>query len=146
MDTSLSQEPLVQLVYASESIKQYDHSEIDAIVEQAKKYNHKHRISGMLYYDESVFVQLLEGSRKDVSNLFQRIWFDLRHTNVQILYLEETKIREWRDWSMLHVSTQDKKERTFVKYSTLPSGFNPYILSGAVLKMYIHELSATYFR
>ena len=57
-------------------------------------------ITGLLIYVEGQFVQLLEGPRKRVLDLFQRIQTDSRHYDVSLIAESAVTKRAFDAWSM----------------------------------------------
>jgi len=62
--------------------------------------NSQLNITGLLVIKGKTFIQCLEGDKKDVEEVFDRIKNDPRHENILILVEEYTKNRLFPDWSM----------------------------------------------
>lgn len=75
---------------------------IQSILEAARRFNEPEGITGMLLYRGGIFLQLLEGDRKKVEELFERIERDPRHNNVIRLFGVERNERLFGDWSMAY--------------------------------------------
>jgi hypothetical protein len=66
---------------------------LQALLRQARAFNHEHHLTGMLFYSEGEpgtsdpgrFFQVLEGEESTVREMIARIQRDPRHTNLQIL-------------------------------------------------------------
>lgn len=91
---------LYHLVYISSAIKDLKHSQLQDLVNTSCEKNKKHNITGLLIYVENNFLQVLEGSRKDVLELFENIQNDARHTSIIKLVSEAIDKRIFGDWSM----------------------------------------------
>jgi hypothetical protein len=63
----------IRLIYASVAREDLSFAELMQIRSQAKAFNVAHRISGMLCYGNGAFLQLLEGKRKVVNEIYNRI-------------------------------------------------------------------------
>jgi hypothetical protein len=97
-----------QLAYLSVTTDQFEEdTDIDAILQVAHRKNADSGITGMLLYKGGVFLQLLEGGRNDVLNLFGRIAADLRHTNLKILAKQENQERLFPEWTMGYRKIED---------------------------------------
>ena len=59
-------------------------------------------ITGILLYWEKTnqFLQVLEGEKNIVFNLYDKISKDTRHSLSKIIYQEDIKERGFKDWSM----------------------------------------------
>ena len=64
---------LVRLIYYSSVGNIKSLSDIQQILEKSQINNAKKSISGMLYFDDNYFIQVLEGDRKLVSDLMFKI-------------------------------------------------------------------------
>lgn len=94
---------MFQLAYISFKSPEYDidgENGIDSILEVANKFNKENKISGLLIYRRGVFIQLIEGEKEIVLNLYGRIASDLRHESQRILLKQEVDERLFSDWSM----------------------------------------------
>ena len=58
----------------------------------------------MLCYSDDLFLQVLEGGRDEVCELYNTIVRDDRHSNVRILIYEEIAERRFGNWTMGHVN------------------------------------------
>ncbi len=73
---------------------------LDDIVRTARKENKKHHITGVLYYMQGKFLQVIEGREQDLRQLMQNIEADPRHSNVTYLINEQTLVRGFKKWNM----------------------------------------------
>lgn len=74
--------------------------EIDAILKQARSHNGETDITGVLFYLEGNFLQLLEGEDPALSDTYLRIKTDPRHHNLIQLVDENIAERSFPDWPM----------------------------------------------
>jgi hypothetical protein len=74
--------------------------ELLAILKTAKDHNALHRITGLLYYGNGMFLQVLEGGRSAVNLLYNRITHDARCKDCEILSCGAIASRKFGDWSM----------------------------------------------
>jgi hypothetical protein len=91
---------IVYISFAAESFKSDGIDGIDNILKGAYAFNAKKDITGMLLYKGGVFIQLLEGEKKEVESLFGKIALDLRHEGLKVLIKQESQERVFKDWTM----------------------------------------------
>ncbi len=73
---------LRQVLYGSSAVRPMTQAEIDVILEQARRRNIETGITGILFYLDGNFLQLLEGEEPALSETFDRIRLDTRHRNL----------------------------------------------------------------
>lgn len=102
---------MIELVYYSNSKVDVTSEVLSNILIKSRANNSKKHITGCLLYHNNVFLQLLEGEKEDVQNLYKIIEQDERHSNVTLLLQEDVKERRFPKWSMAF------KEYHSIKYS-----------------------------
>jgi len=132
---------LVRLLYTSRPAEPLMAEIIDAILVQSSGYNVPHGITGMLCYNENTFIQVIEGSRKNVSELYNRIVRDTRHNEIQLLIFEEIAERRFASWTMGQVNLARVNPSLLLKYSETPT-IDPYACSGRATMALLDELIA----
>lgn len=70
------------------------------ILTTARSRNPAHQITGVLFYDQGKFIQILEGEKQSIHKLLSKIEQDARHTNVTVLMDEPITKRELLTWNM----------------------------------------------
>ena len=99
---------LHRLVYRSRSaiidIEADIRTEVEQILETARARNAEVGVTGALLFNGTSFVQVLEGTREAVEETFERIQLDPRHADVVLLDMKPVEARNFRTWSMAHVS------------------------------------------
>jgi len=93
---------MFQLVYCSVASAGFNQSDIKAILHQSRTFNREHAITGCLLYHQGEFIQILEGSKIVVQQLFNKIKQDRRHTNVILMSEEFVENRIFDNWSMAY--------------------------------------------
>ncbi len=73
---------------------------LDAIVAVAQRANKAHNVTGVMFFLDSQFLQVIEGREADLRNLMRNIEADPRHTGVEYLIDTEVETRGFRRWSM----------------------------------------------
>ena len=89
---------LVRLLYASHAVSPLTTPVVDTILEQSRLNNPQQGITGLLCFSDDIFIQVLEGGRDAVCELFNAIVRDDRHTKVRILGYEEIAERRFGGW------------------------------------------------
>ncbi len=135
---------LVRLMYASRAVPAIDQEELVAILKQSKVNNPKLGVTGVLCacFDSRVFMQVLEGGRSAVNQLYNRIAVDPRHTDVELLSYDEISERRFAGWSMGQVNMARLNPALLLKYSECAK-LDPYAVSGKVSVALFDELVAT---
>ncbi|MCX9157265.1 BLUF domain-containing protein [Niveibacterium sp. 24ML] len=133
---------LVRLLYASRAAAPLQASVIDAILAQSRAHNPKLGITGMLCYSDDLFLQVLEGGRDEVCELYNTIVRDDRHTSVRLLSFEEIPERRFGGWTMGHVNVATVNPSLLLKYAERPV-LNPFNCSGQASMALLNELIAT---
>ena len=70
---------LVRLLYASRAAVPLTTPIVDSIMEQSRENNPRQGITGLLCFSGDIFIQVLEGGRDAVCELFNTIVRDDRH-------------------------------------------------------------------
>lgn len=89
---------LIELSYLSEAISDMSFLGLMRLLEAARKFNQKHSVTGILFYDNQEFGQIIEGERADVMNTWRRIQDDKRHHRIQLLEIREITERSFPGW------------------------------------------------
>jgi len=96
----------------------------------------------VLCYADEVFVQVLEGGRDEVCELFNAIVRDERHLQVRLLVYQEIGERRYGNWTMGQVNAGDISPALLLKYSE-KAELNPFNASGPATLALLDELMAT---
>ena len=133
---------LVRLLYASRAKAPMSQDVIDQILTVSRKDNPSQGITGLLCHSGEIFMQVLEGGREAVSQLYARIAADPRHQDVILLMYEEITERRFAGWTMGQVNLSRVNPSILLKYSERPV-LDPYAVSGRVSMAMLDELIAT---
>lgn len=95
-----TQQDLSYIIYTSKATTEFDGEMLDQILTVSREWNQAHGITGILLYHNSNVMQVLEGSKRDISNIFEKISIDQRHENVHQIAFRETEHRSFSEWSM----------------------------------------------
>ncbi len=133
---------LVRCLYASRARQPLHPATIDTIVEQSRRNNPSRGITGLLCFVDDIFVQVLEGGRNEVCDLFNAIVCDDRHQGVRLLVYEEIGERRFGHWNMGQVNIAKVNTALLLKYSAKPA-LDPFANPGQATMALLHELVAT---
>lgn len=135
---------LVRLMYASRAAAAVGAEELHAILRQSQAHNHVHGITGVLCFcfNQRIFLQVLEGGRSAVNQLYNRIVCDARHSGVELLAYEEIGERGFAGWAMGQVNLSRLNPGLLLKYSERPL-LDPFGVSGQASMALFKELMAT---
>ena len=129
---------LIRLLYISSAVGTQNAAETQAIVEGSQRWNQANEVTGVLCEGEGVFLQCLEGERRQVTQLYARIYADPRHSDVQMIHCESVASRRYRNWSMGHVDLKQVDPLRQVNWSE----FDPYSSAGMAALSRIDEILA----
>jgi len=98
-----------QIVYRSTTTADSGRAadDIPGILRQAVARNGIDGITGLLYTQESEFLQAIEGPVDSMSDLLARLHDDGRHRKIEILVDRPIERREFGDWTMIY---RDRRE------------------------------------
>lgn len=92
---------LYEVIYVSRrSDGVTDADVVDRIILPAGRKNRLLDITGCIWFDQSRFLQLLEGPRDDVERVYREIQEDPRHTEVHTISAGPIAVRSFDRWSM----------------------------------------------
>lgn len=133
---------LVRCLYASRFAKPLSADALDSILAQSSRKNPTRGITGLLCFTNDLFVQVLEGGRDSVCDLYNAIVRDERHVEVRLLSYEEISERRYGNWTMGQVNIQEINTALILKYSETPK-LDPFHCSGRTTMALLDELIAT---
>lgn len=102
--------PIYQLVYASKAVKDFSEDDLVNILQFSRQNNKKKQITGAMIYSKGYFLQMLEGQRNAVNELFnQHIAKDKRHEMVNCFFKNHVEKREFPEWYMGFFRNEDNE-------------------------------------
>ena len=104
---------LVELLYCSVSVApQLADADLNQILASARRRNLAKDITGMMIYHQGEFVQILEGRKESVENVYQKyICPDPRHAAINKVCENTISHRSFNDWSMGFLGTSEIESR-----------------------------------
>lgn len=133
---------LVRLLYASRAAQHLSTETVEAILAQSRAHNPEHGVTGILCYSGDIFMQVLEGGRDAVCELYNTIARDERHLNVRLLSYEEICERRFASWTMGQVNLAKVNPSTMLKYAKTAE-LDPFSCSGQASMALLDDLIAT---
>lgn len=133
---------LVRLLYASRVSDNKMSEIVQQIMQQSRQHNPQFGITGILCHSDDIFLQVLEGGRANVNQLYAYILQDKRHTDVILLDYEEISERRYAGWTMGQVNLHKINPSILLKYSSLPV-LEPHRMSGKMSLALIEDLIAS---
>ncbi|MBB6459773.1 BLUF domain-containing protein [Flammeovirga kamogawensis] len=88
------------LCYTSKKTASFDINELKEILIKSRINNEKKDITGILLLIDDLFIQILEGEKKDLEQLYDVIKVDDRHDYIQKIFSGEIESRNFLTWSM----------------------------------------------
>jgi len=97
---SFPTDQLIELSYVSEATNDMGILGLMNLLEDAVHKNKRNGITGVLFYDNRIFGQIVEGYPQHVEIIWKAISADPRHSKVQVLDINSLQKRRFSNWSM----------------------------------------------
>ena len=133
---------LTRIYYCSTATEGVGVEAFKQILEVARRNNVARDLSGMLTFNSRIFLQVLEGHRDRINDLYNTLEQDPRHEKLMILKYERIMQRDWADWSMAFAAANAANRATYLKYS-VSSRFNPYLMEGDAVEAMMQDMRRT---
>jgi len=91
---------MIHLAYMSRAVRPLSDQELQELLDQCRRDNALHNVTGILFYSHGNIAQLIEGEPEVLEPLFERIAQDGRHSHVRKLVQRKISKRSFADWSM----------------------------------------------
>ncbi|MEY3500933.1 MAG: hypothetical protein RL308_2602 [Bacteroidota bacterium] len=98
-----------RIIYLSSSVKFLTPKEINFLLLQSRKNNQETLITGILLYIDGDFLQVLEGPKEALLNLFETIKADHRHKCIITVFDGQIKSKYFPEWIMGFAVSDYKK-------------------------------------
>lgn len=133
---------LIRCLYASRPTAPPSAQMLDDILAQSRRNNPARGVTGLLCFTSDVFMQVLEGGRDQLCDLFEIILKDSRHHQVRILVYEEILERRYSNWAMGQANIEKINPSLLLRYFEQPE-IDPFICSGKATMAFLDEMVAT---
>ena len=100
---------MFHLLYVSSAVKHFSKNELVEMLNKARENNLRLGVTGLLVYKDGNFMQVLEGDKPVVLDLYATISADPRHHDGIIILEEEIEKPVFADWSMGFRDLSDPK-------------------------------------
>jgi hypothetical protein len=97
---SFPADQLIELSYVSQAANDMGLLGLMNLLEDAAHKNKRNGITGVLFYDNCIFGQIIEGYPQQVELIWRVISADPRHSEVQVLDISSLQKRRFSNWSM----------------------------------------------
>jgi hypothetical protein len=116
------------ICYVSTVAKEVKDEEIETLLENSSKKNNNHDVRGVLLYSEGNFLQVMEGDKKYVLDLYGKIERDPRHHNIIQVLGKEIEQGAYDGYES-DIITNDKKHKEDLLHDYLDQvkGLDPHI-------------------
>lgn len=91
---------LKSLTYTSLARLDLGPDDLEAIHRTARELNALDGITGLLVFNGTHFLQIIEGAQPAIDDLLGRLRKDPRHTGIEVRDERSVEARSFRDWSM----------------------------------------------
>lgn len=114
-----------RIIYASTATEAVSFDLISGIVKKASEANKELNVTGGLVFNSNYFMQVLEGSQKNVNSLYHKIARDDRHNDLVIISYEQISERLFPNWGMRLATITKENADVYFRYCA-ESAFDPY--------------------
>ncbi len=91
---------MLRIIYLSSSVEHLNGEEIETLLAQSRKNNLEKDITGLLMYTDGDFLQVIEGPKPAMLDLFETIKKDPRHKRIITISNIEVNQRHFPNWNM----------------------------------------------
>ena len=114
------------------------------ILRASRANNPKAGLTGMLLFNGSTFLQVLEGPVAGIERLYETITCDHRHEEITLIDLISIEVRDYEAWSMASLDGTNTKHHTLRRFLAKQSGPHPAelgsTLSGAMQALLLQAI------
>lgn len=107
------------LAYVSSATNKLSEKELLSLLEKAKVNNERSGITGLLIYIDGNIIQILEGEKDNVYDIYSKISSDHRHTGILKLLEGSLSERNFKEWSMQFKSLSYAETSLITGYKNL---------------------------
>lgn len=92
--------PFSSIVYVSSAVSLLDEAELLHILQDARRDNDLHQITGVLLYNDGTFFQYIEGPADNLQKIYAKIRKSRQHRGIIELSTEAVQTRRFPEWYM----------------------------------------------
>lgn len=129
-----------QLCYASRSTSVQPEllNDLRNILSEARDFNARHGVTGVLYFADGYFFQCLEGADSVLDVLLIKLKKDSRHQDVQIYRVKDIEQAHFLDWNMKYVSRSSKAYQLLHEQGQ--AKFQPFSMNSQQIDEFVSHL------
>ena len=131
---------LIQPICASTATEPVNRERVGVILKEARLRNELRVLTGTLVFDPQCVLQVVQGERQSVKQLFGRLVTDRRHSNLTLISCAKIQNRSHAACAMGFASASQANKAALLRHGTT-SRFDPCGLSTAATLAPISELS-----
>ena len=129
----------IRLIYYSVATRDISMSDLRQILTTARTNNAEQEVCGMLCFENRFFLQILEGPRDSVSELYLDIADDDRHDDLTLMLCEEIEELSFSEWRMGFAGGSEKLQ-DILKKNHIQS-FDPTLMSASEAALILTQMS-----
>ena len=136
------------LMYVSYATEPMDRSALTKLLETCRENNKKLDVTGMLFYIDGKFLQVLEDKKDAVNEIFGRIRMDTRHRKVSVMIEGNIKKRNFDAWYMSFRSFSARQFEKLSGFKNLETFFekNPVTDESHVTRVFMRLFFNKYYK
>ena len=104
---SFPTDQLIELSFVSQSTNDMGILGLMNLLEDVVHKNKRNGITGVLFYDNRIFGQIMEGYPQHVELIWKAISADPRHKEIQVLDINPLQKRRFTNWSMKFYGSEE---------------------------------------
>ena len=131
---------LARLIYASETAGDLNAQLIAGLLEEARANNNRRDLTGLLLFDHHHFMQVLEGDREVLNELYGKLQRDSRHKHVVLLNFEDIPHRQFGSWAMGYAAVNATTAHILLRHG-VSRRFEPHSFAGTRALHILLEMS-----
>jgi hypothetical protein len=120
-----------QLLYVSQAARDIPASDLDDILVAGRANNLARDLSGILIHIDSGFLQILEGQRDAVMQMYGRIAGDQRHSHPRVLVDRAIAARSFPGWSLGYEHLKGTKDEMAGMFGIVREAIAGHLSPGA---------------
>jgi len=94
---------LLRILYSSKTHDRLSETDLTKLLLQSRENNQRINVNGILCYNHTDFIQVLEGPENTVINLYQKILNDDRHHECKLINISLSNKYIFKNWSMGYI-------------------------------------------
>jgi hypothetical protein len=108
---------MFHIIYLSSEARKLTEKDLDELLRESREKNKRLGVTGMLFYRDGFFLQVIEGEEATIRPLYGKIYSDRRHRVLKTLFSEEITARKFQNWSMAF------RDLSTERRLTIPDGY-----------------------